>query len=298
MLTCRRGPLIGGAALLAVVVAAAPVDAELCPNCNGKEVDQRVGVCVSCGGATVSRDFKLCKLCSRQQKRCQRCLASLENEAGDAGGAFALVEPAAPLNPQRSGTSEAGKWKYRLLRSADGKHREGELHYDNRPIGKAKRYDYLLTPWGPMFHVGRRGGMQGIQGWTFQPPAVPAQPGKMLVPPGSLAKPLGLTRFDDESTLSVVEGRPIVVILPGNPSTGYRWQLADTSGNALRPAGEGLYYPRPHPPGWVGGGGTFAFLFEAVRPGTTTVRLHYMRRSARDKQPHRTFEFTAEVRDP
>lgn len=277
---------------------AVPAQGELCARCRGAKVDSRVGVCVSCGDPTASRDFKLCKLCSRRQKRCQRCLASLEAAADDGGGDFHLAEPARPINPERSASVTADKWSYQLLRSAKGDQREGELRFDNRPLQGQKRYQYMLTPWGPLYWVGKQPCMQGVRGWTFQPPPVTKGAKELLMPPGSPAKPTALTRHDDRSTLEVPQHRPIVVILRGNPTTGYRWQVDKLTGNALRQIGDSKYYPRPHAPGWVGGGGTFVFLFEAVHPGTTTGYLVYARPWEKNADPNDTFQFTVEVDDP
>jgi inhibitor of cysteine peptidase len=96
-----------------------------------------------------------------------------------------------------------------------------------------------------------------------------------------------LTPQDSGVERSVDLSEPIVVRLPENPTTGYRWE-ADVDGAALRVVGDELKtsaVPR-------GAGGVRVVRFEAVRPGPTTLRLVKRRRWEREA----TEEFVVPLR--
>ena len=84
-------------------------------------------------------------------------------------------------------------------------------------------------------------------------------------------------------------GQVLVVSLPSNPSTGYRWEVETIDSTVLQQMGEAEYQilagsatPR------VGQGGIETFHFEAVGPGKTPLRLFY-RRSFEDAEPAQIF---------
>jgi predicted secreted protein len=66
----------------------------------------------------------------------------------------------------------------------------------------------------------------------------------------------------------------LVVSLPGN--TGYKWRVRSVDKTVLRP-GSVTYVPRKAPSGKAGTGGTFTLRFRALRLGTTSLRLGYVR---------------------
>jgi inhibitor of cysteine peptidase len=70
-------------------------------------------------------------------------------------------------------------------------------------------------------------------------------------------------------------GDSLTVILEGNPTTGYQWQVASLSPEVLDWT-EGPTY-QPSTPGRIGSGGTFRFGFKAMRKGRATVKLVYRR---------------------
>jgi inhibitor of cysteine peptidase len=93
------------------------------------------------------------------------------------------------------------------------------------------------------------------------------------------AEPLRLKEADNGKTNSVAAGAEIEIILAGNPTTGYAWELNAFSTNSLQKIGDVQYrqtefsdrMPR------VGVGGSFSFKFKAVQPGKSDIKLIYRR---------------------
>lgn len=89
------------------------------------------------------------------------------------------------------------------------------------------------------------------------------------------------------TTLRPHRGDTLVVRLPGNPTTGYRWSVV-----RMPPSLRGIsamYVPSS--PGRLGAGGTYVFRF-AVRRGSGVLRLVYRRPWERSRPPLRTFTLT------
>jgi inhibitor of cysteine peptidase len=105
--------------------------------------------------------------------------------------------------------------------------------------------------------------------------------------------PRQLTEADHGQTLELRSGERLEVALPGNPTTGYGWELAEVDTAVLRLVGEIAY--RQEGEG-LGAGGVFTATFEAASPGRTAVRLHYLRPWEREQAPERIFEVTVVVR--
>lgn len=72
---------------------------------------------------------------------------------------------------------------------------------------------------------------------------------------------------DNGARVEVRAGDAIVLRLPDNPTTGYRWQLLPVDGDILVLDDEG-YLPSG---AGVGSGGTATWRLRAVREGTTVV---------------------------
>jgi inhibitor of cysteine peptidase len=79
------------------------------------------------------------------------------------------------------------------------------------------------------------------------------------------------------STQIVNVGNTIKITLPSNPSTGFRWELADVSDNTvLKWDGESQYI-LPENNGAVGASGQEIWTFQAMKRGTSTISLAYSR---------------------
>jgi inhibitor of cysteine peptidase len=96
-----------------------------------------------------------------------------------------------------------------------------------------------------------------------------------------------LTQDGGSQSVSLTKGRSLVVIIAGNPSTGYRWELAGSvKGTVLS-----LEMPVEFVAGateLVGAPGEYRFTFKAVRIGATLVSLKYVRPWEKDTPPTAT----------
>jgi len=69
-------------------------------------------------------------------------------------------------------------------------------------------------------------------------------------------------------------GDTLILILNGNPATGYTWDVGYYVHPVIEPRGEPEYQPGSNLPGAAG---TYTFRFLAVGEGQTTLRLIYHR---------------------
>jgi len=94
------------------------------------------------------------------------------------------------------------------------------------------------------------------------------------------------------TTVRLRVGDSLVVRLPGNPTTGYRWVVAQ------RPPALRLVASRyaPSLPTRLGRGGTYTFRFEAGVTGSGRLRLAYRRPWETGKPALRSFTLTIRAR--
>jgi inhibitor of cysteine peptidase len=105
--------------------------------------------------------------------------------------------------------------------------------------------------------------------------------------------PRQLSEKDSGSTVELRMGETLEVVLRGNPTTGYQWEIASGDTSVVKQRGKPEY--RSDSAG-IGSSGNFTFTFEAAAPGQTTLRLVYHRPFERNVPPARTFEITVVVR--
>jgi predicted secreted protein len=77
--------------------------------------------------------------------------------------------------------------------------------------------------------------------------------------------------------LVVTVGQRVQASLKGNATTGFAWSVASIDGESVKQAGAVKYVPQPSGPQRVGAGGEFVAVFEAVKPGTSTITFTYAR---------------------
>jgi len=83
-----------------------------------------------------------------------------------------------------------------------------------------------------------------------------------------------LTEADNEKALSVASGETLVINLPENPTTGYRWQLDSLDSRLIDVAGDSYI---PSQGAKIGGGGTRTFTLHALSSGTVRISLKLKR---------------------
>jgi predicted secreted protein len=111
------------------------------------------------------------------------------------------------------------------------------------------------------------------------------------------AKRATIGKPDAGSTVRLSAGEEVVVRLPSNPSTGYRWSLASEPAQPIVAISATPAYKRDPGAGQrAGAPGTETWRLFAFRPGTQQVSFEYRRSWERDPAPADTFAFTVEVR--
>jgi inhibitor of cysteine peptidase len=106
-------------------------------------------------------------------------------------------------------------------------------------------------------------------------------------------RPLRLDETDNGSTVALQVGDMVEVVLKGNPTTGYGWRtvLADEDAGILQQMGEPAYVPDS---GLIGAGGTYTFVFKALKAGEALLTLVY-ERPWESVPPLETFAVTVQV---
>jgi len=84
----------------------------------------------------------------------------------------------------------------------------------------------------------------------------------------------------------------VEIVLEGNATTGFSWELVAYDPAVIAPEGEPVYEEAET--GMVGGGGAWVWTLVAQDPGECTVEFVY-HRTWEDDPPERTFSFTAVV---
>lgn len=89
-------------------------------------------------------------------------------------------------------------------------------------------------------------------------------------------------------------GQPLNLILPSNPSTGYRWLLQNPAANVLRSLGPEVY-SNPETTGIVGSAGQSVWRFQAQTAGESHLILVYQQPWAPEVRPVQTFDCVIKV---
>lgn len=89
-------------------------------------------------------------------------------------------------------------------------------------------------------------------------------------------------------------GEELKINLRSNPTTGYRWQLADElDENVVKLVGSEFKAPDTRV---LGAPGEEVWIFKAVGPGRTTIQMKYVRPWEKDVPPAKSAQFNIEVR--
>lgn len=102
-----------------------------------------------------------------------------------------------------------------------------------------------------------------------------------------------VTSADDKGAASLRVGDALQVLLPGNPTTGYQWEVASVDASILKASGEPQYTPTSAA---MGAGGQFTFTFDALATGQTNLEMVYHRPFEKDVPPLQTFTLSVTVR--
>ena len=207
-----------------------------------------------------------------------------------------------PIHPAKPGTYTSGKWRFQMEIANPGTRNEGRwgwLTYNGQKLPRGNVNDFYVTPWGPMYWVdvpSSAGGLHGFmpipspqnarQGHALALPArlvsVPPAPPAAYTPPAEApaaakVQTLEINRSQNGQLARLHVGNVLIVRLPGNPATGYEWEIGTTSTAAVRMTVRPQYAPpaatATGAPAW----GTYTFVFQAVQAGKGSLRLYYVR---------------------
>jgi inhibitor of cysteine peptidase len=102
------------------------------------------------------------------------------------------------------------------------------------------------------------------------------------------------TNADSGKTIQLKRGSCISIVLEGNPTTGYTWEL----GSKLPPIIKQIKKPEYRSNSkMIGAGGRYTFQFKAIKPGKGIIKLVYHRSWEKNIPPARTFVLNITVID-
>ena len=98
------------------------------------------------------------------------------------------------------------------------------------------------------------------------------------------------------STVELVPGQRLTVTLPGNPTTGFTWEMMPGAGSILASQGEVQFTATsPGASAKLGAGGSYRFNFVAVATGSAPLKFVYRRSFEKDVASAESFEVTVMV---
>lgn len=104
-----------------------------------------------------------------------------------------------------------------------------------------------------------------------------------------LSKPVvTLEDASDCKPLKLHAGQELVLILPSNPTTGFRWEMRNAANGLLRPLGPEVY-SNPEDAGLVGSAGESTWRFRVTGAGEDKLELAYRRPWEAEVPPAQTF---------
>ncbi len=95
--------------------------------------------------------------------------------------------------------------------------------------------------------------------------------------------------------MSLSVGQQLIVTLPSNPTTGFRWMLRDDADSVLRSLGPEVY-SNPEDAGLVGSAGQSTWRFLVAQPGAARLLLTYQRPWEVGVAPAKTFDCAIKVK--
>src|SRR3989338_9489453 len=105
-----------------------------------------------------------------------------------------------------------------------------------------------------------------------------------------LLPPLGLTQDQQgKCPLRLNDQQTLILTLPSNPTTCFRWQLKEAAAPALRSLGPEVY-SNPEEVGLVGSAGQSTWRFQAAQPGEGRLLLLYQRPWETEVAPAERFD--------
>ncbi|MCF5802236.1 protease inhibitor I42 family protein [Pseudomonas tremae] len=103
--------------------------------------------------------------------------------------------------------------------------------------------------------------------------------------------PKSIVSIDSQSDcpLALKTGQTLILTLPSNPTTGFRWLTQNPAQNILRSLGPEVY-ANAETKEMVGSGGQSVWRYKATDAGTGRLMMTYQQPWAPEVQPEQTFE--------
>ena len=97
-----------------------------------------------------------------------------------------------------------------------------------------------------------------------------------------------------ECPVQLKTGQNLILTLPSNPTTGYRWSIQDSAGGVLRSLSPEVY-SNPEDAGLVGSAGQSTWRFQTFAAGNGRLRLTYSQPWAPEVPAVKTFDCVISV---
>jgi inhibitor of cysteine peptidase len=109
-------------------------------------------------------------------------------------------------------------------------------------------------------------------------------------------KPITLVDAPSGQHVDLRRDQEMILQLPANPSTGYRWHIELTASAVLDELDREQFVPTSTTGGAAGAGGLSVWRFRAARSGTDLLRLVYQRPFKTTVPPAKSVVYTITVR--
>ena len=108
-------------------------------------------------------------------------------------------------------------------------------------------------------------------------------------------EPVTVSADQSGTSVALASGQDLVVRLPSNPTTGYRWIYVEPKDAVLRVDGPSSYEAQSAG-GAAGAGGTEIWKLAPLKPGQQQLRFEYRRPWEQDVAPSRVATYTVTVK--
>jgi inhibitor of cysteine peptidase len=111
------------------------------------------------------------------------------------------------------------------------------------------------------------------------------------------AKPTSVTLQESQQSdcpLELNNGQTLMISLPSNPTTGFRWIVTKPAAGVLKSMGPEVY-TNPEDAGMVGSGGKSTWRFKAYQAGQDALLIQYQRPWEQGVAPAKTFACEIQV---
>jgi inhibitor of cysteine peptidase len=109
-------------------------------------------------------------------------------------------------------------------------------------------------------------------------------------------EPVTVSAAQSGTSVALASGQDLVVRLPSNPTTGYRWIYVEPKDAVLRVDGPSSFEAAQSSAGAVGAGGTEIWKLAPLKPGQQQLRFEYRRPWEQDVAPAQIATYAVTVK--